>query len=64
MKPIVVEQPKVAKPVPQTVFKPFNQLLEDTQFRDKYGFQNDDVSLSDAFSLETIKFKDGSLPEN
>lgn len=43
-------------------FKPFNSV-DDSQYRDKYGFQHDDISLADAFNLETIRFKDGSLPE-
>ena len=59
MKPVTV----AAKPAP--VFRTFNNFGgEDNPFRDKYGFQNDDVSLSDAFALEAVKFKDNSLFEN
>jgi hypothetical protein len=60
LKPIKEENPKpVMKPMS---FKPFSSV-DDSQYRDKYGFQHDDISLADAFNLEQIRFKDGSLPE-
>jgi hypothetical protein len=44
-------QAKAAQPKPMQSFKTFN-TFEDNQFRDKFGFQSEDISLSDAFSFD------------
>ena len=38
-------------------------MAHDEVARDKYGFQNDEKSLHDAFALRAIKFRE-PIPEN
>lgn len=53
----------IEKPVAPAMFRTFNNF-EDNQYRDKYGFTVDDVSLADAFALEQVRYNEKSLPEN